>query len=140
MHNGEKAVLWHEALLLRCDRCENKTCGYFSERPMDSMFDAVGGANSIIDLSSGNTSSFIDWASHGFCAFEVAQWYENGVPRADRAHKLLKAGVSISDLKDIIARANWNKSLAESRKQKNKGGNSDEIRKRGENISKAAAR
>ncbi len=140
MNIKEKAELWADALSIRCDRCENSNCGHFSPDPIEGMCKAIKGDSGCQRSLNLALTGIIAWASHGFCAYEAAQWNELGVFRAEGAHRLLKAGVSLYDLRCIIERAIRERESAASQKQKTEGCDSYEVRKRGEDIPKAAAR
>lgn len=135
----EKAELWAGALSIRCDRCENSNCGYFSPDPIEGMCKAIKGDTGCQQSFNLALTNINDWASYGFCAYEAAQWNELGVFRAEGAHRLLKAGVSLYDLRCIIERAIRERDAA-MQKQKTEGGDNDEVRKRGKNIPQAATR
>ncbi len=136
----EKADLWADVLSIRYDRCENSNCGHFSPDPLESMCIAIKGDPGCKRSFNLALTGIIAWASHSFCAYEAAQWNELGVFRAEGAHRLLKAGVSLYDMRCIIERAIRESDSAELRKQKNKGGAGNEVRKRGEDIPQATAR
>lgn len=140
MYINEKADLWADALSIRCDRCENSNCGYFSPDPVEGMCKAIKGDTSCQRSFNLALTNMIAWASYGFCAYEAAQWNELGVFRAEGAHRLLKAGVSLYDMRCIIERAIRERDSAALRKQQNEVGDNDEVRKRGENIPQVAAR
>ena len=136
----EKAELWADALSKRCDRCENSNCGHFSPDPIEGMCKALNCEVSHPRLFDIALYNIVEWASHGFCAFEAAQWNELGVFRGEGAHRILNAGISLFDLRCIVDRAIRNREAEALHKQQNEGADKDEVRNCGENLPQTAAR
>ncbi|MFA6566668.1 MAG: hypothetical protein WCS96_00505 [Victivallales bacterium] len=134
----DQGEMWSKALPIRCERCGDVFCPHSSPDPFETLcwiMDAAGHKTrgSMLEAA-------VEWATYGFCPLDAAEWIHIGVFEPVVAHRMVKAAVDPNDLKRIIDWSCKKRTLEASIEQQNKGGNTDEVRKRGENIPQAAAR
>lgn len=138
MDTYDQSEMWAKALPIRCERCGDVFCQHNNPDPFESLcwiMDAAGHKTrgSMLEAA-------VEWATYGFCPLDAAEWIGVGVFDPVVAHRMVKAAVDQNDLRRIINRALEDRKPSEFRTKNEDGGDTNEVRKRGEDIPKAAAR